>query len=567
VNSGMTEPPDAAHPTSFNLLDEPWLPVVIDNAAGGDVPLTTLFRIASRIDRLGAEVGTMNVALLRLLLAILHRALAAVTPDSADESRTIVEELRNRWDEAGLPVVLDYLERHRERFFLFHPTMPFYQVADLASPKGEVSELSRLVAERPPYLGTRSTRGLRRISAADAARWLTHVHAYDVSGIKTGVVGHPRAKGGKVYPEGVGWCGQLGSLHLVGRTLLDTLLLNLWAAVSPAEVRDHDLPPWERPPTTADESPELASRPYGPVDLYTWQPRLVRLVGDENGVTGVVLTYGDRFIVQKRQWVQHIEPMTGWRYSKPQSAKYHEAIFMPRTHDPNSQLWRSMSTLIRPGAERAPTDDLPAQVIEHASQLRGSSLLPDGIVRLHATGVTYGSNNSVLDDFFDDGLDLPGALLDPEQRALRAVAINAVSAARNGTSAVWKLADNLARAAGASGDSVNGARQEAEALAYSRLDPLYRDWILTDLTLWEHDLLVSEAHWHSRASTELYRLGEDLVHQVPLIAWRGFDANGPRSDVGQIFVWFQRGLDAAFPKQRAQQTAPDPQYQPSEVSR
>lgn len=566
MDPGKTEPHDPAHPAAFNLLDEPWLPVVIGNAAGEDVSLTELFRMAARIDRIGAEVGTMNVALLRLLLAILHRALREITPDSADESRMTVEELRSRWDEAQLPVVLDYLEYHRERFYLFHPATPFYQVADLASPKGEVSELSRLVAERPPYLGTRSSRGLRLISAADAARWLVHVQAYDVAGIKTGVIGHPRAKGGKVYPEGVGWCGQLGSLHLVGRTLLDTLLLNLWAAVSPTELRDHDLPPWERPSTTVHQSPDLASRPYGPVDLYTWQPRRVRLAGDENGVTGVVLTYGDRFIMQERQWVRHIEPLTAWRYSKPQSAKFHADIFMPRGHDPAAHLWVGMAPLIQPGAERATADGRPAGIIEHASTLRGSPLLPDGIVHLHATGVSYGSNNSVFDDFFDDTLDLPSVLLDPDQRGPRLVAIAAVSAARKGASAVWKLADNLARAAGASGDSVNGARQEAEALAYSRLDPLYRDWLLTELMQWEHDPQVAEAHWHSRASVELYRLGEDLVHQVSSTAWRGFDANGPRADVGQIFVWFQRGLATAFPKQGMNQAEPDPQHQPLEVS-
>jgi CRISPR system Cascade subunit CasA len=542
--------------SSFNLLDERWVPVIVGSSTT-DVSLLELFRRADRLDRLGGEIGTMNFALLRLLLAILHRAFVAITPPGSEGARERAESLRDRWHEDGLPAVAEYLESHRRRFFLFHPSAPFYQVSDLRAARDEVSDLGRLVAERPPYLATRSARGLRRISAADAARWLVHVHAYDVSGIKTGVLGHPRARGGKVYPEGVGWCGQLGGLHLLGASLLDTLLLNLWANGAPPPDIDRDLPPWERTPDSVGDDRDLASRPWGPVDLYTWQPRRVRLVGGTDGVTGVVLTYGDRFLIQERQVVvtDSLEPLTGWRFSKPQTAKYHYAVEMPREHNRGVQLWRTMPTLLGLVQVSKPDVGRSAGVVEHVAAFAESPLLVGGVVRLHATGVAYGSNNSVFDDVFDDGLDLPTVLLEPEGVTIRALAIAAVEAAQKGVEALRDAARRLATASGGSGAAIEGPGQRAVESGYARLDRPYRRWLL-DLAREKDDLSAAEAVWHAVAADELQRLGDELASQVSTAAWRGYDAKGPRDDVGKILVRFDRDLDRVFPKRRLGRTIP-----------
>src|SRR5699024_12509737 len=66
------------------------------------------------------------------------------------------------------------------------------------------------------------------VSLHDALTIL-HAQAFDTAGIKTGVVGHPRMKNNRVYPEGVSWTGQLGCLYISGATLLTTLLTNIWA--------------------------------------------------------------------------------------------------------------------------------------------------------------------------------------------------------------------------------------------------------------------------------------------------------------------------------------------------
>lgn len=160
------------------------------------------------------------------------------------------------------------------------------QVAGLHTATGATSGLSKLIAEVPdgaPYFTTRAGDGLSHVGPAEAARWVVHCQAFDPSGIKSGAVGDPRVKGGKGYPIGVGWCGNLGLVIAEGRDLAETLLLNL--------VLDHpstaeDVPVWEREePLTAAVDPVLATRgrSHGPVELLVWQSRRIRLIPRDDG--------------------------------------------------------------------------------------------------------------------------------------------------------------------------------------------------------------------------------------------------------------------------------------------
>src|SRR5690606_17264086 len=157
-------------------------------------------------------------------------------------------------------VVVDverYLRKFDDRFFLFHSVHPFFQVADLRTSKGDISGLEKLIVDVPngaPFFTTRIGPGLQRISFPEAARWLVHVQAFDPSGIRSGAVGDPRVKGGRAYPIGTSWAGQIGGISVVGDNLRETLIFNLVAASAP-EIDlvsgPQDLPPWERPPLTA----------------------------------------------------------------------------------------------------------------------------------------------------------------------------------------------------------------------------------------------------------------------------------------------------------------------------
>jgi CRISPR system Cascade subunit CasA len=104
------------------------------------------------------------------------------------------------------------------------------------------------------------------------------------------------------------------------------MLLNLIPA---AHLRsdERDRPVWERPPQTACEDVPGGREPYGPLDLYTWQSRRIRLFGDGDAITGVIVANGDQLRPQNRH---DLEPMSAWRRSQAQEKTLKQPlIYMP----------------------------------------------------------------------------------------------------------------------------------------------------------------------------------------------------------------------------------------------
>lgn len=337
--------------STFDLTAQPWIPVLLADGSERELSLRELFTRADRIRRLAGDVPTQEFALTRLLLAVVHDALDG--PGDHDDWAELWE------DPAPFAPVLPYLERHRARFDLLHPVAPFFQTAGLRTAKDEVFALNRIVADVPngnPFFTARFP-GVGRITFAEAARWVVHAQAYDTSGIKTGVIGDPRAKAGKAYPQGTAWAGCLGGVLAEGENLRETLLLNLLACDHWSSTRG-DVPAWRRDPDGPGAAGNLASRPAGPRDLYTWQSRRIRLHADAAGVHGVVLTYGDPLAPQN---MHTIEPMTGWRRSQAQEKKQGlPLVYMPREHDPARAAWRGLGSLTASAAPAsAPAGNRP----------------------------------------------------------------------------------------------------------------------------------------------------------------------------------------------------------------
>ena len=384
---------------SFNLLDEPWIRVTRLDGAPDEVSLLSLFREATDIAGIHGEIASQDTAVLRLLLAICHRAMDG--PEDLD----IWEEYWRDPGSLGRDAV-DHLERHRERFDLRDPDRPFFQVAGIRAASGKLWGLKSLIADVPnnnPLFTTRIAEGLESIGWAEAARWLVHVHAFDPAGIRSGAVGDPLAKKGRSFPIGTGWAGQIGTVTVMGENLERTLLLN---AVVCKEIPDlvdvdpeEDLAPWEREPDGPARAP--AREPLGPVDCYTWQTRRVLLHGDDDGVTGLFLGNGDRAKPQNRY---RVEPMTAWRYSEPQSRKLKAPVYMPCKLPTDRAFWRGLSTLVTQlsppitvkGAGKVTPYRSPG-VVSFYRELMYHEIVPaSGLIPLHAVGIEYGSNESTV---------------------------------------------------------------------------------------------------------------------------------------------------------------------------
>ncbi|MFF9409896.1 type I-E CRISPR-associated protein Cse1/CasA [Streptomyces anandii] len=539
---------------AFDLTVCPWLPVQLLEGGEVELSLRQVFAQAGRIRRLAGDLPTQDFALTRLLLAITHDAL---------DGPADIEAWTELWeDDDPFAAVPGYLDEHRDRFDLLHPRTPFFQTPGLRTPSDEVFSLNRIVADVPngsPFFTVRFP-GATRIGFAQAARWVVHAQAYDTSGIKTGTVGDPRANNGKAYPQGVAWAGNLGGVLAEGPTLRETLLLNLIAADHLPAVAS-GLPAWRRPPTGPGTADDLAGRPAGLRDLYTWQSRRLRLHADTDGAYGVVLSYGDPLAPQN---AHTIEPMSAWRRSQAQEKKLGKPlVYMPREHDPARAAWRGLEALIAPrdqgvGPGGEPASSLRPGVVDWLARLTAERILPrHTLVRLRTYGARYGTQQSVIDEVTSDAVALAVVVLHEADRELGQAAVDAVADADLAVRALGDLATDLARAAGSESEAGRSAARDA---GFGALDGPYRLW-LAGLGEADDPRQVRTV-WQRTAHRLIGRLGDELVAAAGEAAWRGRVVSHAKGETwlnaASADLWFRSRLSRALPLARAAATAAEP---------
>ena len=547
----------------FNLLDEPWIPVRLVDGTITDVGLLELLRRTTDIADLACELPTQSIAIQRLILAIAYRV--ATPHDTRDWVR--------QWED-GAPTeqMIEYLERWRDRFYLFGGRFPFMQVADLRTAKDAVSGLEKLIADVPngeQFFTTRHGRALACIPASEAARWLVHAQAYDPSGIRSGAVGDSQVKGGKGYPIGPAWCGHLGLVWLKGQDLDETLVLNLIPA-STAALRGVDSSTeWGVCSWEASEPESSVRGDYSLLDpagtpkelsiprLLTWHSRRIRLVGDSSGVTGVVLAQGDKLAPQE---MRLYEPQSLWRYSTPQSKKFKTDVYMPRKFEAGRALWRNLpGTLptvatVQGADKQAKREFLPSATLSFHYQLDNASIQTTypKVMRIQAVGVTYGSQESTFEDIYSDELTLSVAVMRVEREDLSAEIDRQVRLTEEIARDVGTLAANLARAAGESGDGAgDGARDRAKELFFSAVDNDFRAW-LTQVDGHESARDVGR-RWECTLRQHATDIQTELVRGASSSAIIGRDTGRGYMNVGIAENYFRSALNKRLPVRNTNQ--------------
>ncbi|MET9779074.1 type I-E CRISPR-associated protein Cse1/CasA [Streptomyces sp. NPDC006367] len=262
----------------FDLLTQPWLPVVTDNGPTR-VSLREALERAHEVQL--AAPDPEHAALLRLLLA-LHAA--------AD--RPLGQE---QWDAAWRAPTLDsdrigaYLDAHADRFDLLSDARPFWQSAHVTEATQDVRGLDVAAwSSGAPQFASHLLAEPGPLDAADAAVGLVMLQAWHPGGIRTGHPADPATRAGKVYGSKPGPLSTMTHLRITGTCLKDELLLN--CPPGPRAAGDH--PVWERESPTA---PLRKREPAGPLDWWTWPTRRVRLFADDAGrVSRIALHDGDR---------------------------------------------------------------------------------------------------------------------------------------------------------------------------------------------------------------------------------------------------------------------------------
>lgn len=253
---------------SFNLIDEPWIPCLLDGGALKEFGLWETLDRAGEIQEIVADSPPVTVAIHRLLLALLHRCFG---PENVAAWRTLWQS--EAFDRSA---VRAYLDRWHDRFDLFDLQRPFYQTPGAAPNElGSAAKLLLQADNNPTLFDHSVSASPPSLTPAQAARALLAIQAFDTGGMKTGRGPDKFAKAGPLIQAAV--------CLLRGRNLFQTLLLNLHQYRpedrEPFEFeRALDAPAWEqeRPVLPADRYPD------GYLDLLTWQSRRVLLVPEES---------------------------------------------------------------------------------------------------------------------------------------------------------------------------------------------------------------------------------------------------------------------------------------------
>jgi CRISPR system Cascade subunit CasA len=326
---------------TFNLITQPWIPVR-EGSALRLVGLQEALLEARRFTRIEDPSPLVTAALHRLLLAVLHRALEG--PKDAYEAAA--------WFGNGFDAekIRAYLDRHHDRFDLFHPQSPFYQVPDFT-----LERSCRSWTVLAPELNSDNNKVLfdhsvtsrpRPLYPAEAARLLVANQTFALSAGRS-VLCHTATAPVATAALAI----------VLGENLHQTLCLNLVSYPQSEYERDHAT--WEQEPLRVDDLKNCeAARatPKGIVHRYTWLSRAVRLEPEEEGGETVV------------RWIAYA---SGVRYEEAAVRPDPMVAFRPDPKDPSKQyplgfregraLWRDFASLLpRPASAHS------LGVVEHA---------------------------------------------------------------------------------------------------------------------------------------------------------------------------------------------------------
>lgn len=365
----------------FNLIEEPWI-AVLDSDSGErkEVSLLNLFENAEKYKCLAGEMEVQNFAVMRMILAIIHTVFSRfdvdgntlpgiavddryiqTKPVDDDDIDDYIEAIRQNWFELyssnKFPgIITEYLEKQKDRFFLFDNENPFYQVnaeemkvctEKCTKPRPTTisgRNLNRTISESgntramfSPLIEESDKSTAKDImTEAELARWLITYQGYSGNSEKAKLMENPS----------YGWLYNIGGIYLKGKDLFETLILNYIPVISIDGFVGHiQKPCWEK--SGSENVDRICNEAFidNYAELYTnWSRALFLDPGTDMSEPVVVDSIKLPRIAQSNKF---LEPMTIWRY---QDSKTGESRFVPQKHEAKKSLWRSFGAVAIPSS-------------------------------------------------------------------------------------------------------------------------------------------------------------------------------------------------------------------------
>ena len=494
----------------FDLLTEPWIRVRLKDNTVQEVSLTEALVSAQDYVDFAGEMPTQDAAVLRLLLAVLFTVFSRVNgkgePEPLEKRGQALRRWSELWQLGHFPAepIRDYLEQWKDRFWLFHPTHPFWQVPTLCN--GIAFGGKKLNGERAesgnktPLFQNVSKTECEVLSYAQAARWLIYQNGYDERG------GRPKA--GNKPRHGVGWLGQIGFVAVKGKNLYETLLRNMAFPTEQDALREEQQPCWEREQVRAEQSVKIVM-PKNQAELLTLQSRRILLKRSETvpGVVGYEVLGGDYWDSENA----FEEQMTLWsRISK----KNEKMTYKPQQHEAGKQLWREIPSMLDPEGRKP-------GVLTWNQQLQSLRILSrkEQIV-LNMVGIRYDNQEASVKDVYTDQLAMQLAVLDELSRPWTVRINREVERCEKAAESIGVLCEELKLAGGLDYSQVKKVKEDARAQFYFAVDQPFRQW-LQEIDPEQDDPDEAVLRWQAQARSIAEKLGKQMVMEAGNAALKG----------------------------------------------
>lgn len=522
----FTELPD------FNLIYEPWIPVKMLDGTIQELSLINLYKKSLEIQRIDSGEALVDVSLLGLVTVIFARAIYyddTILNSIYDDTYQWIQDVR-LGKESFSHAVNNYLLDFEDRFNLFNSDRPFMQVADLKSASKEpFKSVSVLLPydSKKDYFSIRALEINKELGYAEAARYLVTAHAYDTAGNKTGSLGHPRTKQGKIPSKLVGWSGAVGKIIVHGKNLLETLTYNidysqLLKTIDDEYVFEDDKPVWELLEKDL-AAPRVYSTGYsgspkdepvypssGMCAMLCWQGRRIRLIPQKGKVIGCIISAGDLYERENNftdPWVSYI------LVNKSKRNK----VLIPSKHSLERTFWRGVSALL---TQKGISAGGSVKIAENIRQISSGKYFPtDAKVKVQLVGVVYGTQSSVIEDIINEYVTLELELLTEQGVEVSVAVCDSIQVTMDAAKVLGEYAGELLRAAGK--NKGHECISVTESVLY-RMEDEFRSW-LADLSV-SDDASAQAAKWQSKVRRILEREADQLAVSA-----------GPKAAIGTIY--------------------------------
>ena len=447
------------------------------------------------------------------MFTVFSRVDAKGKPQPLAQSDDALERWSELWQLGHFPAepVRDYLEQWKDRFWLFHPTHPFWQVPTLSN--GIAFDGKKLNGERAesgnktPLFQNISKAECAVLTYAQAARWLIYQNGYDERG------GRPKA--GNKPRHGVGWLGQIGFVAVKGKNLYETLLRNMAFSTEQDALREKQLPCWEREHARTEQSVEIVM-PKNQAELLTLQSRRILLIRSEEmpGVVGYEVLGGDYWDSENAFG----EQMTLWRRTSKENEK---VTYEPQQHEMGKQLWRELPAMLDPEGRK------PGVLIWNQKLQSLRILSKKEQIVISVVGIRYDDQGASVKDVYTDQLEMQLATLNDLGRKWTVRINREVQRCEETAKNIGTLCVELKLAGGLDYNKVKGFKdkqkvtEDARAQFYFAVDQPFRQW-LQAIDPEQDDPDEAALRWQAQARNIAEKLGKQMVMEAGNAALKGY---------------------------------------------